>query len=365
MNFAQFPPQQQGYPQQYPQQPQYYQQPQQPMYPQQQNFSYNSPGRQIANDPYPRHQGNLGVSFSGLIGNNVTVPAVPITEQVTEAPKKSKKIKKNKDGAVEVSFTEKNESLAPVSSKEIVETTVYADTYADTNNLTLGIIGQTDELLRDCKQELDQIRAQRALKGRYHYITATVDTMSSLLSTKLQAIKEINNTIKNVNDNEYRRFKDMRALEQTDDNKAVMDAYSAFISAPVGAPEYKLPGTTALTGGLNGIVPAEYPANVQAGMDRGMAQYLANLTPEENLMLNDSNKDIEEVILYDQATGMKKFQWMNTRTGEYLNNMPSSSDLTIQDYSIDPRTMLAKNTNLNTIKKVVTINADKSDFAKF
>ena len=101
MNFAQFPPQQ-GYPQQYPQQPQYYQQPQQPMYPQQQqNFSYNSPGRQIANDPYPRQQSNLGVNFSGLIGNNVTVPAVPITEQVTEAPKKSKKVKKNKDGAVE------------------------------------------------------------------------------------------------------------------------------------------------------------------------------------------------------------------------------------------------------------------------
>lgn len=316
--------------------------------------------------PAQQQSSGLGANFSGLIGNKVTVPAVPISEQVvTETTSKKKRKAKKTEGGELVVDTSSTEIVDPSStnSREIVENTVYADTYADTNSMTLGIIGQTDELLRDCKQELDMIRSQRNLKGRYHYMNATVTTMGSLLSTKLQAIKEINSTIKTVNDNEYRRFKDMRAMEQGDDNKAIMDAYTAFISAPVGAPEYHLPGTAALTGGLNGVVPAEYPAAVQQNMDAGMANYLARLTPEQNAMLLDNNKDIEEVIVYDQATGSKQFQWMNTRTHEVVPNMPSSSNLTIQDYNIDPKLGIAKNINLNDIKKVVVLN--QGEFDKF
>ena len=85
-------------------------------------------------------------------------------------------------------------------------------------------------------------------------------------------------------------------------------------------------------------------------------ELLDHLTPEQNLMLNDNNPDIEEVIVYDQATGAKYFQWMNTKTGEAIPNMPITSNLILEDYTIDPRTHLAKNTNLNSIKKVVVIN---------
>ena len=335
--------------------------------------AYTTDGRPIQVDinPAPPQQvapttGSLGANFSGLIGNRVTVPAVPISEQVVTdtGTKKKRKAKKTETGEALVTV---DNSVATTdsgtNSREIVENTVYADTYSDTNSMTLNIIGQTDELLRDCKQELDIIRSQRNLKGRYHYINATVTTMGSLLSTKLQAIKEINSTIKTVNDNEYRRFKDMRAMEQGDDNKAIMDAYNAFISAPVGAPDYHLPGTAALTGALNGVVPAEYPPAVQQNMDAGMANYLAHLTPEQNAMLLDNNKDIEEIIVYDQATGSKQFKWMNTRTKQFVENMPSSSNLTIQDYTIDPRLGIAKNINLNDIKKVVVLN--QGEFDKF
>lgn len=335
--------------------------------------AYTTDGRPIQTGIYPApqqpgQQSGLGANFSGLIGNKVTVPAVPIGEQaiVTEtASKKKRKGKKNENGELVVSVDSKDivDVSSSTNSREIVENTVYADTYSDTNSMTLGIIGQTDELLRDCKQELDMIRSQRNLKGRYHYMNATVSTMGALLATKLQAIKEINSTIKTVNDNEYRRFKDMRAMEQGDDNKAIMDAYSAFISAPVGAPEYHLPGTAALTGALNGVVPADYPAAVQQNMDAGMANYLAHLTPEQNAMLLDNNNDIEEVIVYDQATGSKQFQWMNTRTHQPVPNMPSSSNLTIQDYTIDPKLGIAKNINLNDIKKVVVLN--QGEFDKF
>ena len=270
-----------------------------------------------------------------------------------------RKKKKSDDEVVVIKKSEdaKDSDKENQNDPNNVENVIYADTYYDTNTMAYNIIYQADELLRDCKQELDYIRSWKGnAKGKYHYINATMGSMSALLSTKLAAIKEINTTIKNVNDNEYRRFKDMRAINQADDNKAIMDAYSAFISAPVGAPTYNLPGTTAITGGLNGIVRADYPPEVQANVDAGMANYLANLTPEENLMLNDSNKDIEEVIVYDQSTGARRFQWMNTRTGEFINNMPPSSDLTLNDYTIDLRTNLAKNNNLNSIKKVVIKN---------
>ena len=118
-----------------------------------------------------------------------------------------------------------------------------------------------------------------------------------------------------------------------------------------------------MTGALNGVVPADYPAAVQQNMDAGMANYLAHLTPEQNAMLLDNNKDIEEVIVYDQATGSKQFQWMNTRTHQPVPNMPSSSNLTIQDYTIDPKLGIAKNINLNDIKKVVVLN--QGEFDKF
>lgn len=336
-------------------------------------MAYTTDGKPVQTELYPPENApaankvNLGANFSGLIGTKVTVPSVPIGEQVvteTTSKRKRKAAKKDEDGTVEVTVTNNDSESSPaVNSREIVEGTVYADTYADTNSMAMGIIGQTDELLRECKQELDIIRSQRNLKGRYHYINATVQTMGTLLSTKLQAVKEINSTIKTINDNEYRRFKDMRAMDQGDDNKMLMDAYTAFISAPVGAPEYHLPGTRALTGALDGIVPANYPAAVQQNMDAGMANYLSHLTPEQNAMLNDNNKDIEEVIVYDQATGAKQFQWMNTRTNEIVPNMPISSNLTIQDYTIDPRLGIAKNINLNDIKKVVVIN--KGEFDKF
>lgn len=326
--------------------------------------SYTSDGKPVQAQMYQSSSGSLGASFSGLIGNQVTVPKVPVAEQIIPVEKKKRgRKKKDEDGAIIVSPSSDDNKLDSVDSKDIVENTVYADTYMATNDMTYGIIRQADELLGDCKQELDYIRSQRSMKGKYHYMNATITSMSSLLSTKLAAVKEINSTIKTVNDNEYRRFKDMRTIDQGDDNKMIMDAYNAFISAPISAPEYHLPGTTAITGGLNGIIRADYPANIQQNMDAGMASYIANATPEENLMLVDSNKDIEEVIIWDQTTGIKKFQWMNTRTGEYLNNLPPSSNLTIEDYVIDPVKLLAKNTNLNSIKKVVRVG--ESDFNQF
>ena len=78
-------------------------------------------------------------------------------------------------------------------------------------------------------------------------------------------------------------------------------------------------------------------------------------------MIHDNNPDIEEVIVYDQATGAKYFQWMNTKTNEIIPNMPIDDNILLEDFVIDPRTRIAKNINLNMIKKVVYLNEGKFD----
>ena len=297
----------------------------------------------------PSQYHGLGASFSNLIGKSVPVSGNPVINTETSKDKKKK--------STAIVKSSKKEVSEPVNSKEIVENTVYADTYLDTNNMAYGVIAQADELLNNAKQELDYIRT-RNIKGKYIYMNNMFASMSSLMSTKLQAIREINNSIKNANDMEYRRFKDNRSLEVEDDNKSIMDAYRAFISAPVGAPAHNLPSTLDMTAGLNGVIRADNSNNTN---DPGLNHFMSNLTPEENLMLHDNNPDIEEVIVYDQATGAKYFQWMNTRTKEMLNNMPIDSNLVLEDFVIDPRTRLAKNTNLNMIKKVIYLNEGKFD----
>ncbi len=313
--------------------------------------AYTTDGKQIPTETIPpvNNSGNtLGANFSGLVGNNVMVPIGPTEVINTEKKKVTRKkkagtdVEKITDGVVE-------------NNEPTVENTVYADTYTATTNMAYKIIGQTDELLNEAKQDLDYVRSQRSMKGKYHYTNAILGSMSSLLTTKLAAIKEINSTIKATNDAEYRRFKDLRAANTMDDNKAIMDAYTAFVSAPVGAPEYHQPGTMSLTGGLNGIIRADYPEDVQKSMDIGMANYLANLTPEEALMVAD-NGDLEEVILYDEATGAKQFKWLNKKTNQYMDNIPPSSTITLNDYKVDLKTMTAKNSNLNSIKRVVSVN---------
>lgn len=308
--------------------------------------------------------GNAAISFDGLIKNTgyrtvnqstYNPPAMVPAQQTTAVTKKRGRKKK--------------EDSEPVNSKEIVESTVYNDSYIDTNNMAYGVIAQADEILSNAKMEFDYIRSRNTMKGKYMYMTNMISSMSSLMATKLQAIREINSNITKANDMEYRRFKDNRAILATDDNKVIMDAYKAYISTPVGAGaglNYYQPSTQDITMAASGapqMVPAGSPQSgtgtnmVQA--DPGYSNYLNTLSPEDNMMLNENNPDIEEVIVYDQATGMKYFQWMNTKTGEKVPNMPISSNILIEDFVIDPKTRTAKNTNLRQVKKVVYINENQ------
>ena len=95
---------------------------------------------QPSNQPAPPQPSNTsGLSFGNLIGGNVYVedPKIPmVTERATDTSltvKKRGRPPKNKDKDAE-----------PVNSKEIVESTVYEESYTDTNNMAYAVISQAD-----------------------------------------------------------------------------------------------------------------------------------------------------------------------------------------------------------------------------
>ena len=71
----------------------------------------------------------------------------------------------------------------------------YESSYSETNNMLRGSIIQLDMITTDVKTEIDKVKSSKTLKGKYNYISDLCSTASSLLATKLSAIKEMNNTI--------------------------------------------------------------------------------------------------------------------------------------------------------------------------
>jgi hypothetical protein len=304
----------------------------------------------------------IGISFGGLIdGSSPNLPVAP--HVVTELPEKKTRKKKS------------SKSEEPVNHTEEVNQVVYADTYQDTNALLHQTIGQLDIVAGEMKDELDKIISSRTMKGRHMAIGNVSKSLSDMLSTKVQAIKELNNSIKAVNDMEYRRAKDNRSFESNQgDDKAIMDLYNAFIQAPVSA---NIPSTGAYSllgpsqtdvmfgansiGAGNEIIASD--GSVIAYSDQGPDQnamlnnYLNNLTPAQNAMINEGKT--ETVVVYDKATGAKSFQVVDSATMEPVPNMPLPDPMFLSDTIVDVRRKVARNTNLGKVYKVITTNDDK------
>lgn len=307
--------------------------------------------------------GGLGLNFGSLVdGTAETLPvAAPV---VTELPeKKTRKRKSSSDKPEKINHAEE------------VDQVVYSDTYMDTNALLHQTIGQLDVVAAEMKDELDKIVKSRTIKGRYMAMGNVSKSLSDMLSTKVQAIKELNNSIKAVNDMEYRRAKDNRSFEsEQGDDKAIMDLYNAFVQAPVSANipstgPYSLIGpnindvmfgANQLPAGSNEVIASDgsiitYDTN-QSQQNSMFNNYMSNLTPEQNAMINEGKT--ETVVVYDKATGAKSFEVVDSKTMQPVPNMPVPDPMFLADVTVDVRRKVARNTNLNQVYKVITVNDD-------
>lgn len=301
---------------------------------------------------------NLNILQSG--GNSIpesTPSIIPIaTEENTEPVKR-------KRGRPRKSEQQSNETTTPTTTSNTNSVSMcqtsdpYIDTFNETNDMLKYSIMQLDVLTSDVKNELDTIRSSKSIKGKYKYISDLCATASSLVSSKISAIKEINSVTHNCHKLELQRVKDIKnsAANQQDDDKYITDLYNAYINTPIGAgPNPALQYTSAnvagnmpaLMGGVN---------TVQVNEEQNFQEYMNNLSPEQNRMILGDKSNIETVVVYDPTTGEKAFEVIDTNTGLSVPNYPRPNTSLLDDTSIDISTGIASNTNIGQSWKVVVL----------
>ena len=259
-----------------------------------------------------------------------------------------KQTKKRKSSANDTSTA----GMIPIAQQPIGKSTEvpYASTYEETSNMIKNTILQVDILSSEIKGDIDSIRASKSLKGKYTYLTNLNSAASSLLATKLNAIRELNNSITQSHNLELKRAKDLKEIDSMNknDDARMMDLYSAFINAPMGMYDNKLnmPTIPEMMLGVND------PNSGIRGVSMNSAsiqQNQGNISPEQLRMRMENNSDIEEVVVYDPASGRRWFDVVDKNTGKSVPNFPKSDPFLLEDISIETRSGIAKNRNLDRV----------------
>ena len=263
----------------------------------------------------------------------------------------------------------KKDELEVVNSSDIVkaegtvEETSSINTYAATTMLLNNTLEQLDVLAAEVKNEFDQVKNSRTLKGKYNYLVGLSANLSSIIGTKATVIREINNSISKANELDYKKAKDFKsAADQQNDDKYIMDLYNAFITNPMGVDNKGTLGPNPIQSTINGssIVRAPLAGNQQLPqgqpVDTGYLSYLSNITPEQNMMFYEQDPNVKQCVVFDAATGNKFFQVMNVATGQAIPNVPNLDNRFMEDTTIDLKNRIAKNNNLHDTYPVIVIN---------
>ena len=272
---------------------------------------------------------------------------------------KPKKTKRKKESA-EVVLTD---TMSPDNNpaNDIVDMPT-AYTYAETTNMLRNTLGQTDSLNAELMQEFTNVKHNRTMKNKYNVLVGISENVATLLNTKVSIIKEINNSISKSNEMDYKKVKDARAAQaDMNDDKYVADMYRSFVNNPMMNPaQPNYPSIDPAMFG-SGVVRATTPMELQGNMpvDVSYMNYKSNLTPEQNSWMYEDNPAVQQVLVFDDATGNKFFQYMNVTTGEVIPNMPTYDLNIVEDTTVDRDHMIAKNQNLNQVFPLVIINENK------
>lgn len=235
------------------------------------------------------------------------------------------------------------------SEKKTPTTLAYADSYKETNNLLKGTILQADQLSSEIKSDIDTVRASKTLKNKYAHITNLTGSAASVLSTKIQAIRELDGNITQAHNLEIKRDTLNKNDKSDNDDMRMMDLYSAFINTPMGT--YTPSGVPSIQDSILGV---NGPNNITpVSMDYSGGQ--SSMTPELAAMRMETNPNIETVVKYDSTTGQRYFDVIDKTTMASVPNYPRPDNFLLDDTTIDVRTGTARNRNLDKVWPLVEI----------
>lgn len=245
----------------------------------------------------------------------------------------------------------------PVSSMSYIQDKIpYQVAYQETNAQLDESINQLNLLGGELFQELQSVRASKTLRNRFNLINDMTMTASSIISAKLSAIKEKNDTIGNVAKLELQRMKDLKAQASAeDDTTRIANLYDAFINTPVGVGPAGLGPNMQdmiMAGNTGGLAYADIGGTNMGGWEQ-------SLDPAQNRMVLEAKGVIETVVMFDAATGNRWFEVIDKNTRQPVPGVEKPDGTFIDSLDLNIRGGYAKDSNRNAVYPLIVLNQDQ------
>ena len=310
----------------------------------------------------PKKNDDIGFNINHFIKgspeekNNVLI--VP-NDEGTTLPVKARTRKKSENNVDVVT------PLQPESSMSYIQQNIpYQMAYNETNKQLDDAIMQLDMLGAETLTDLQMVRASKTLKNKYNYINDMTENAVGIINAKLSAIKEKNKTINDINNMEIRRIKDLKMIQQSeeDDTTRIANMYNAFVNTPIGNVAPVL-GPSIIDTTLIGSGQEYDRASISmgGGMD-STAAWQASLDPAGKRMLYESQGLIETVVFYDENTGARRYGVIDKNTGAEMQGVETPDQSTVWDLDLNVRGGFAKDSNRNAIYKLIVTGNNMSQY---
>lgn len=282
------------------------------------------------------------MDFSSLIdGDHNSISRTEIQDVPTEEKKKRGRPKKEIPAG----------TIAVPSTRELglMESNVpIINSYKENQEQLKSTVNAIDMMTVQIEQDIQAVRAARTLKKKYDYICELSSVAGSLMSNRISAIKEINNTITNAHRLEMERNKQMKASEVSqDDDKMLMDMYRAYVNTPMGTIP-NMPTIAVNQAALNTPtlgVPITAPNTVMTDNSEGFNAFINTPSPELAAVRMEQNPNIKVVVVYNQETHEKFFDAQDLSTGQSIAGIPLPDPSLLDGVIPDIRNGIAKNIN--------------------
>lgn len=298
------------------------------------------------------------MDFSSLIdGDNNSISRTEIQDVPVEEKKKRGRPKKEIPAG----------TIAVPSTRELglMESNVpIINSYKENQEQLKNTVNAIDMMAVQIEQDIQSVRAARTLKRKYDYICELSSVAGSLMSNRISAIREINNTITNAHRLEMERNKQMKASEVAqDDDKMLMDMYRAYVNTPMGTIP-NMPTIAVNQAALNTPtlgVPITAPNTVMTDNSEGFNAFINTPSPELAAVRMEQNPNIKVVVVYNQETHEKFFDAQDLATGQSIAGIPLPDPSLLDGVIPDIRNGIAKNINAGLTYPLRLIGTRKFD----